>query len=26
MSISINGIAHIYITVQDFDRALPFYR
>jgi len=26
MSISINGIAHIYITVQDFDLALPFYR
>jgi len=26
MSISINGIAHIYLTVQDFDRALPFYR
>jgi catechol 2,3-dioxygenase-like lactoylglutathione lyase family enzyme len=26
MSISINGIAHIYITVHDFDQALPFYR
>jgi catechol 2,3-dioxygenase-like lactoylglutathione lyase family enzyme len=26
MSVSINGIAHIYITVQDFDAALPFYR
>jgi len=26
MSVSINGIAHIYITVRDFDAALPFYR
>ena len=25
MSIDINGIAHIYITVQDFARAKPFY-
>lgn len=24
--VAINGIAHIYITVADFDRALPFYR
>ena len=26
MTVSINGIAHIYITVSDFDAALPFYR
>lgn len=26
MTIAINGIAHIYLTVQDFDLALPFYR
>lgn len=26
MSIAINGIAHLYITVADFDRALPFYQ
>jgi catechol 2,3-dioxygenase-like lactoylglutathione lyase family enzyme len=26
VSIEINGIAHVYLTVQDFDRALPFYR
>lgn len=25
MSIAINGIAHLYITVADFDAALPFY-
>lgn len=24
--VAINGIAHVYITVADFDRALPFYR
>ena len=24
-SVSLNGIAHIYITVQDFARCLPFY-
>ena len=26
MTVSINGIAHIYISVSDFDAALPFYR
>jgi len=26
MTIAINGIAHIYITVNEFERALPFYR
>ena len=26
MTVAINGIAHLYITVQDFDAALPFYR
>lgn len=26
MTVAINGIAHIYLTVPDFDRALPFYR
>ena len=26
MSIEINGIAHVYLTVQDFDLVLPFYR
>ncbi|MEZ5561248.1 MAG: VOC family protein [Pseudomonadales bacterium] len=26
MTVAINGIAHIYITVQDFDAVLPFYR
>ena len=26
MTVSINGIAHIYITVQDFGAAMPFYR
>ena len=25
MSIDINGIAHVYITVQDFELAKPFY-
>ena len=25
MSIDINGVAHIYITVQDFQRCRPFY-
>ena len=25
MSIDINGVAHIYITVQDFERCRPFY-
>lgn len=25
MSVAINGIAHIYITVADFDAARPFY-
>lgn len=25
MTIEINGIAHIYITVQDFQRCRPFY-
>lgn len=26
MTVAINGIAHVYITVADFDRAKPFYR
>jgi catechol 2,3-dioxygenase-like lactoylglutathione lyase family enzyme len=26
MTVAINGIAHVYLTVADFDRALPFYR
>ena len=26
MTVAINGIAHIYITVKDFDAAMPFYR
>lgn len=25
MSIDINGIAHVYVTVQDFERCRPFY-
>lgn len=25
MSIDINGIAHVYVTVQDFGRCRPFY-
>ena len=25
MTVSLNGIAHIYITVEDFARAKPFY-
>jgi catechol 2,3-dioxygenase-like lactoylglutathione lyase family enzyme len=25
VSIDINGVAHIYITVQDFERCRPFY-
>ncbi len=26
MSIAINGIAHLYITVADYEQALPFYQ
>ena len=26
MTVAINGIAHVYLTVNDFDRAVPFYR
>src|SRR5690606_30355542 len=26
MTVAINGIAHVYLSVADFDRALPFYR
>jgi catechol 2,3-dioxygenase-like lactoylglutathione lyase family enzyme len=26
MTVSINGIAHVYLTVADFDAALPFYQ
>ena len=26
MTVAINGIAHVYITVADFDRARPFYQ
>lgn len=26
MTVAINGIAHLYITVADFEQALPFYR
>jgi catechol 2,3-dioxygenase-like lactoylglutathione lyase family enzyme len=25
MTIDINGIAHVYVTVQDFERVRPFY-
>src|SRR5262245_40894819 len=25
MTIDINGVAHVYITVQDFERCRPFY-
>ena len=25
MAIDINGVAHVYITVQDYDRCRPFY-
>jgi len=26
MTVGINGIAHVYLTVSDFDRARPFYQ
>lgn len=26
MTVAINGIAHIYLTVADYERAFPFYR
>jgi catechol 2,3-dioxygenase-like lactoylglutathione lyase family enzyme len=26
MTVAINGIAHVYLTVADFDAARPFYR
>ena len=26
MTVAINGIAHVYLTVNDFERAVPFYR
>jgi catechol 2,3-dioxygenase-like lactoylglutathione lyase family enzyme len=26
MTVAINGIAHVYITVSDFERAKPFYQ
>lgn len=26
MTVAINGIAHVYVTVADYDVALPFYR
>lgn len=26
MTVAINGIAHVYITVADFERAQPFYQ
>lgn len=26
MTVGINGIAHVYLTVNDFDVAVPFYR
>lgn len=26
MTVAINGIAHVYLTVNDFEAAVPFYR